>query len=249
MLPPDSYELPIVESLVRRYRLDHAAVPGENHLLLPLALSYDEFLQKLGPRTRRNFRYYRRKLEAEGHSYVRDVPMADFQSAAETLLAQKVVGANPIGAARAFAMLARAKRPILAGLRHKDGSWLSLLGGWFEASRPIIFFQINSDKHHSKASLCLVLRGYLFEQLIDLGVRSVIFWAGVGEPLNRYSKPIPGLSVYLDKPGKLWSGFRRMVAHGVRKLPPHMAWRAEWIVPNSQIAAPATVCGVSLEID
>jgi hypothetical protein len=249
LLPPDGYEIQILESLVRQYRVDYAAVPAEHHLRLPLGHSYDEFLNGLGSRTRRNFRYYRRKSEADGNAYVENVPLAEFRKAAEALLQQKVVGADRNGVSRAFAMFAQARRPILAGLRDKNGNWLSLLGGWFEDGRPIVFFQMNSDKHHSRSSLCLVLRGYFFEKLIQSGIRSVVFWAGVGEPLNRYSTPIPAVSVYVDKRQMLWSGFRRVIASGVRRLPREMAWRANWILPNSGSAPQTASSGVALETE
>ncbi len=249
LLPPDGYELESLRSVLRQHKVDYTAVSTEKHLVLPLDRSYDEFLEHLGPRTRRNFRYYRRKLEAEGHTYVEDVPAAEFREAAKALLQQKVVGADGDGMARALAMFAQTRHPILAGLRHKDGTWLSLLGGWFEGGRPIIFFQMNSDKHHSRSSLCLVLRGYFFESLIEKGVRSVVFWAGVGEPLNRYCRAIPTLSVYIDKRQKLWSGFRHLIANGVRKLPRDMAWRAEWIVPDGQAVAQSRGHGIATDIE
>src|SRR5581483_4748049 len=125
LLPPDSYEVQMLESLVRQHNVDYTTAPAENHVLLPLGHTYDEFLGRLGPRTRRNFRYYRRKFELDGSAYVEDVPMAEFRMAAETLLRQKVVGADREGVARAFAMFAQARKPILTGLRDKNGNWLS----------------------------------------------------------------------------------------------------------------------------
>lgn len=231
-LPPAGYEMQTLPSLVRHFGLEYTAFPSQNHLVLPLGRSYDEFLGHVGPRTRRNFRYYRRRFESEGHIYVEDVPLSEFRSAAFGLLQQKVIGADREGLSRALAMVAHARRPLLAGLRSTDGDWLSLVGGWSEGTRHVIFLQMNSDRHHSRSSLCLVLRGYLFESLIRKGIRNVVFWAGVGEPLNRYSTPIPTLSVYVDKPYKIWRQVRQLVANGIRRLPPEIAWRAHWIAPN-----------------
>ena len=239
LVPPDGYELGVLRSLLSSQQLDYAAAPAENHSILSLDPIYDHFLNKLGPRTRRNFRYYRRKSQTEGHVYVEALPLSEFRAAAEALLQHKVVGANANGMARAFSMFEHARRPILAGLRDPQGAWLGLLGGWFEGERPIVFFQVNSDKQHARSSLSLVLRGYFLEGLIQTGIGHVVFWAGVGEPLNRYAKPIPTLSVYVDKPQKLWSGFRHLLAGGIRKLPPEIAWRADWIAPNGPSATPS----------
>ncbi len=239
LVPPDGYELGVLRSLLNGQQLHYAATPAENHSILSLDPTYEQFLNRLGPRTRRNFRYYRRKSQTEGHVFVEALPLTEFRAAAEALLQHKVVGANADGMARAFSMFEHARRPILAGLRDRQGEWLGLLGGWFEGGRPIVFFQVNSDRQHARSSLSLVLRGHFLEGLIQTGIKQVVFWAGVGEPLNRYAKPIPTLSVYVDKPQKLWSGFRHLLAGGIRKLPPEMAWRADWILPNTPTATPS----------
>src|SRR5438876_133939 len=61
--------------------------PVENHCILDLPASYECFLQVLGRQTRRNFRYYRRRFESAGHTYVGGVSMEDFKQAALHLLA------------------------------------------------------------------------------------------------------------------------------------------------------------------
>lgn len=248
-LPPDSYEWETLPPLIQNFRMEYAAVPSTNHLVLPLAATYEEFLGRLGARTRRNFRYYRRKFESEGHAYVENLPFEEFRLAAHSLLRQKVVGADCDGIERALAMFSRARNPMLAGLRAKQGHWLGLLGGWAERARHIIFFQMNSDRHHSKSSLCLVLRSYFFESLIRKNIRSVVFWAGVGEPLNRYSMPVPTLSVYLDKPQKIWRVMRHMIASGLRRLPEEIAWRAYWLVPNANSEQTAGLAASVSEVE
>lgn len=232
LLRPDGYELETLRVSLQPFNVDYELTDAQHHLLLTLGPSYDDFMSRLGPKTRRNFRYYRRKSEAEGYSYVENIPLEEFSRASDELLKQQVVGADRNGVDRALAMFAQAQRPVLSGLRDKNGAWLSLLGGWIDGARPVIFFQMNSDKSHSKSSLCLVLRGYVFETLIQMGMRSVVFWAGVGEPLNRYSRPVAAVSVYVDKRQMVWSGVRHLVANAVRRLPRNMAWRADWIVAN-----------------
>lgn len=231
-IPPHGYEREVLEELVSDERLHYAAVPRENHMMLQLGEDYEGFLNGLGSRTRRNFRYYRRKSEHEGHVYVEDVRLNEFRTAAETLLKQKVVGADRDSISRALAMFACCPRPILTGLRDKDGNWLSILGGWIEGTRPLVFFQMNSDKNHKQLSLSLVLRSYFLESLIRQGFRDVIFWAGVGAPLHYYATPISGTSVYLDRSYNAWSTFRRLAAGAIKKLPRNMAWSATWLIPD-----------------
>jgi hypothetical protein len=229
--------------------LDYAAAQSDLHIFLRLAPSYEEFLSGLGGHTRKNFRYYRRKFEADGHTYVPNVPLRDFCKGAQSLIRKGVVGASQDRGERFLAMLERARRSILVGLRHKDGSWLSLLGGWFEGSQPLLLFQLNSDIDHSRASLSIVLRGYFIEQMIEMGARSLIVWGGTRGPLSRYAIPIPSTSVYLDKRHFLWSATRKGLASVARKLPTELAWRAEWVLGTGCKASEASGGGGTLEAD
>jgi hypothetical protein len=61
--------------------MDTVSLEVLNHSRLELPSSYDDFLNRLGARTRRNFRYYRRRFEATGGQYISGVPLDTFRSA------------------------------------------------------------------------------------------------------------------------------------------------------------------------
>src|SRR4029077_17888901 len=60
----------------------------KDHAHLPLADSYEQFLNRLGSTTRHNFRYYRRRFEASGHTFVERLSMDELRSAALDLSPQ-----------------------------------------------------------------------------------------------------------------------------------------------------------------
>ena len=157
----------------------------ENHCVLDLPEEYESFLNILGKHTRRNFRYYRRRSEAAGWKYVDRMSLIEFREVALRLLAKDVVGADRSGLTRALNMLSCTKRPIMIGLKGEDGEWVSILGGWYECDRAVVFCQMNNEKDHPDSSLSIVLRGYLIEALIQAGVPK-LFWAGIGQPLLRH---------------------------------------------------------------
>ena len=80
--------------------------------------------------------------------------------------------------------MAAADRPWAVGLKHRDGGWLSVSGGWYSAGHAVMFFQRNNDREHGDASLSLVLRAKLIEALIDEQVPELMFWAGCAPPLK-----------------------------------------------------------------
>ena len=205
----------------------------QHHCVLDLTESYETFLERLGTKTRRNFRYYRRRFEAAGSEYVPDMSLIDFRNAAARLLQKGVVGAKQKGLNRGLSMLEAADRRMLAGLRDANGDWLAIVGGWYEADRAVIFCQMNNDAEYPQSSLCTVLRGYLFESLIvKLGIKNVLFWAGVGGPLLRHCEYLPTTVVYLDRPTFLWRCFRNAFGALVKFLPESLGNHAHWVSPT-----------------
>jgi hypothetical protein len=225
LVPPRGTELQSLRQL-SLMSFDVCHVPIDYHSVLELPPTYERFLAILGSRTRRNFRYYRERSEAAGHIYMEDIPHSEFQRIAHSLLKEGVIGAKQCGISRALEMLAAVKRPWLVGLRSEGGEWLSIIGGWYDADRAVMFFQMNSDRKHPKLSLSLVARAHLIESLIRHGVRSLVFWAGVGYPLHRYVQPIPAVAVSVDAQTFSWRLFRRIVNSRRGWLPPKLA---KWI--------------------
>ena len=228
LLPPGGFEMSALETASVPF--DVSQTPIEYHSVLRLPATYESFLENLGRQTRRNFRYYRR-LGAETRTFVENVSFEEFQSAAMSLAQQDVIGRNIDGIRRALKIFSQVQRPMLVGLRNNSGEWLSILGGWYESGRAVVFFQMNSDRKYPRASLCLVTRAHLIERLIAEGVRDLVFWAGVGEPLSRYVEPIPALAVYLDAPTFIWRAFRRFLNAQRQRLPRRFLWFTEWVIP------------------
>ena len=74
LIPTSGSERDAIQKILDSRQLDVHYSTVEHHSVVELEPTYEAFLEKLGKRTRRNFRYYRRRLEAEGHTYVERVP-------------------------------------------------------------------------------------------------------------------------------------------------------------------------------
>ena len=240
LIPPQGFEYEAIQKMAGSRLLDVSQAPVENHSVLELPPSYDLFLDNLGKKTRRNFRYYRRRFEALGF-YVEEVSGGQFQQAASDLLKKSVVGAEREGIKRALAMLAASRRPIRVGLRHKNGEWLSILGGWYELDRAIVFIQMNDDRDYAHSALSVVMRGYLIESLISRGVPNLLFWAGTGSPLHRYCQYLPTIGVHLDVRSLAWRISRRVISWTAAFLPARMSLLASWIAPRANPPGPEVI--------
>ena len=231
LVPPGGYEEKAIERILASRRLDVRRMRVENHSVLDLPSSYESFLAGLGYKTRRNFRYYRRRFESTGE-YVPDVSIAEFQSAAKGMLKQSIVGARASRVDRSLRMLSAAGSPMLVGLRSHDGKFLSLIGGWYEFDRAVVIFQMNNERDYPQSSLSTVARGYLIEALIAQGVRRLLFWAGAG-PLDRYCSFLPTTKIHLDTAGWVWRTLRGAAARAGVFLPRPLASLASWIEPGA----------------
>jgi len=240
LIPPTGLERDAIQKILDSRPLDVHYSTVEHHNVLELGPSYEAFLEKLGKRTRRNFRYYRRRLEAEGHTYVEGIPPAEFERAAYKLLEKDVVGAYRDGIHRCLGMLATVKDPVYVGLRHRNGEWLSILGGWRERDYGVVFFQMNNDRDFPQSALCVALRGYMIEALISARIPSLLFWGGVGPPLRRYCRILPATGVHLDLPTFGWRTSRQLIGWITHFLPDRLRTIASWVAPEvpSQSANP-----------
>lgn len=225
----DGFEYAVVNRMLPSLAMDVHCGNVENHAVLDLPRCYESFLENLGQKTRRNFRYYRRRSEALDRRYIAEVPLPEFRAAARGLLKKSVIRARRNGVARALRMFAEVDRPILVGLRNSTGEWLSILGGWYESDHAVIFLQMNNDRDYPESSLCTVLRGYLIENAILRGATAILFWSGVSAPLSRYCRFLPTIGVHLDVTGFVWRNVRRALAGTARFLPPRFRLLVNWI--------------------
>ena len=206
------------------------------HASLRLPLDYEAFLARLGSRTRRNFRHYRRRFEDGGHAYLDDVPAQDLQQAARDLSTKCRIPSGRGEIARALSLLATTSRPWTVGLKSRDGAWLSVAAGWLTGARAVMFFQLNDDRNHEDASLSVVLRACLIETLIRRGIPELMFWSGCAAPLSRYVEPIPAMAAYLDTPALGWRLIRSMIGKTRPWMPGRMTVDMRWITGDGALA-------------
>jgi hypothetical protein len=201
----------------------HVALPG----------SYEKFLAQLGGTTRHNFRYYRRRFEKSGHALVQNLSVEELRSAAHYLgdKSKFAEGTRPNEMEGKLRTVEASGRPLAIGLRHRDGKWLSVIGGWYRSERAVLLFQMNNDRDFGRDSLSVVLRGFLVENLISQGLRELVVWGDTGPPLSRYATYRPTISVHLDRPTLVWRTARFLISRGRSWMPKRVAWAAQWLAP------------------
>jgi len=201
------------------------------HAQLSLAETYERFLSGLGSTTRHNFRYYRRRFEQAGHRFIHHLSKDELYSATVGLAPKSPFTSQwqPRVIRRALNMVAATRRPLAVGLRHHNGEWLSVIGGWYRSDGAVLNFQCNNECDFGPDSLSLVLRAYLIELLIRQGMNELIIWGGTGPPLSRYVSYAPAMGVHLDIPTYLWRTARLLISAIGPRLPKRLADAAQWI--------------------
>jgi hypothetical protein len=226
-------QLVISRSLDVQYSLiEHDVSPlWKYHAHLPLAESYDRFLNRLGSTTRHNFRYYRRRFEAAGHRFVDRLSVDELRSAALELAPKSklVTSWRQMEIEDGLKMVAAAGRPLAIGLKHRDGEWLSVIGGWYRPGGAVLCFQCNNDCNFGPDSLSIVLRAYLIESLIAQSLEELVIWADTRPPLSRYVSYAPAVGVRLDLPTCSWRVARLLISTAKPFLPSRLAAVAHWI--------------------
>jgi len=201
---------------------------AERHAHLELSPSYDSFLAKLGPRTRRNFRYYRRKSELVGNEFSPEETHPNFCAAARQLITKAELALNRTNLERCLAMIETMPSRIMVGLRNRNGDLISVAGGWHDGRRAVVIMQLN-DRAFAQASLSLVLRSYLIEDLINRGFRELVFWAGSSAPISSYSGSPELWIAYIDSRSMRWRISREAIAIAGKLAPRALR---KWVVPD-----------------
>lgn len=229
VVPETGYERDAILNVLAGRRMDVCYAKVENHSALELSPSYDAFLEKLGSTTRRNFRYYRRRFENEGHTYVEDIPLLEFRNVASALDTKCAPMSGRKGIERDLKILSTVSHPMFVGLRHKNGDWLSILGGWYETDRAVVFLQLNNDREYRQNSLSIVLRGYLIEGLMGRQVPRVLFWGGAMGTLQPYCQYLSAVCAHLNSPTFSWRVLRGLIGWSIDYLPEHLQRPARWV--------------------
>lgn len=201
------------------------------HAHLPLADTYEQFLKGLGSTTRHNFRYYRRRFEASGHSFIESLSMDELRSVALDLVPKSKFTGRPqqISIETDLNMVATTGRPLAIGLKHHNGEWLSVIGGWYRPRGAVLCFQCNNDRNFGPDSVSVVLRAYLIELLICQGLEELVIWEDTGPPLSRYVTYVPTIGVHLDAPTYSWRVARAFISTVGPRLPKRLAAAAQWL--------------------
>ena len=149
---------------------------------LPLEMTYEGTLAKIGQRTRRNMRYYRRRAEAQlGCRFISKVEIDR-----EEYLAFNRGCMFPVPDRVALWRLDNQKeltQPVLMGMKDKDGSWLSILGGRRHQDRTEILWQMNRDGLPTH-SLSTAIRSYYIEHEIGRGMKRFYAEGGTAHSLH-----------------------------------------------------------------
>jgi hypothetical protein len=204
----------------------------EQHAHLELPRTYDEFLAKVRRPTRHNLCRYRRRSELAGNEFCPDQPFTDFCAAAKRLFPKDAYAKHQSNFRRALAMIESMPSRLLIGLRRRGGDWISLAGGWYVGDCAFLALQSN-DRACGKESVSLVLRSYMLEQLINRGIRELVFWSGTSAPLRFYTTPREEFTVYIDSESHPWRLVRLACVTLAKLAPVKFAKWLQWKVPDA----------------
>jgi hypothetical protein len=149
---------------------------------LRLEETFDGTLAKIGTRTRRNMRYYRKRAEAElGCVFLPEVQISkreflDFNRECMYAVPGKV-------ASWRYQSLENLETPLFMGIKDKGGRWLSLLGGRRHHDGTEILWQMNRSGL-SPYSLSIVMRSYFMEHEIAHGMTKLYMEGGTAHPMR-----------------------------------------------------------------
>jgi len=204
--------------------------PVEHHAHLELPRTYDEFLAKVRRSTRHNLYRYRRRSELAGNEFCPDLPFSDFCAAAKRLFPNAAYLSPQRKLQWSLAMIEATPSRFLIGLRRRGGDWIGLAGGWYAGERAYLAFQLN-DRTCARESVSLVLRSYLLEQLINRGIRELVFWSGTSAPLRFYTTRREEFTVYIDSQSHPWRLVRRACITLAKLAPVKFGKWLSWEAP------------------
>lgn len=166
---------------------------------LPLANTLDQTLQTLNKKTRFNFRYYRRLLEAE-------TPLEFVPDAAAVLsltdmleLNRRSLGPVPDDVViERHHTFARTPEAFICGLRTQAGEWLALIAGWRQDETTVLKWQLNLSGYE-KFSIVTVARSFWMEHEIALGSKVLRIDGGTSHAMNHSFIPENAVDLMLRR--------------------------------------------------
>jgi hypothetical protein len=152
----------------------------------------DATLASLGKHTRRNFRHYRRRAEADLGQVLIDHP----ELSSEEFVSFSRVCSYPLTEEQAVkrhaAIQHLSPRYRYLGLKAANGDWLSLIGGRHEENNTYIEWQMNRGDMPAY-SLCTLMRSHLIDYEVEQRSKRVYFVGGTNHSIR--SALIPELKI------------------------------------------------------
>lgn len=187
---------------------------------LHIGSDYQAFLNGLGPRTRRNLRYYRRRAEEQGLHFIPELSLEAYEAAVMSLTSKAdsdAIRERDERDRRFFAQFGDLSgKPVLAGLATADGRLVSVLSGVRAGNHLHLLSQFN-DESLRGLSVSLVLRGYLIEHLIPQGFTSIHFVNGTTSPLGRFCDPVLMRTISVDSRRSAFHPVKLATARAARR--------------------------------
>ena len=158
----------------------------EMPLYLPLAVTYDQTLARIGQKTRANLRYYRKRCEAEfGCHFTAEVriPLEDF------LVFNRQCTYAVSDELATWRYRSLGENTFLCGIRERsgpagEGAWLSLVGGRRQNGYAEIDWQMNRADLPA-SSLSTVVRAYLIEDEVRRGTTRLYIEGGTPHSIRQ----------------------------------------------------------------
>jgi hypothetical protein len=178
--------------------------------------SFESLVSKFGRRTRKNISQHRRMCSDAGYRYVPQVSADQYAAAMQRLNAASPFPVTSHRQSRDERILAL-HQDLRVGMVGSDGTLVAVLCGFLRNERFYLLTQAN-DSSLARLSLSLVLRTYLMEHLIGIGVKQLQVTGGSSLALGRYFEPLNYRSIYVDARKGALAGIKCAVAALVRSM-------------------------------
>jgi hypothetical protein len=201
--------IPYVEGTEGRGKFQWTTQSREVGASLVLEDTVSATLAHLGSHTRRNLRYYRRKAEAElACSFAGDVRGTLTRNQLREL---NQASTHPVPRAvleRRYATLKMLEGGFCVGVRSASGEWISLMAGRRHHEVTEIDWQINRGGL-AKYSIGTVIRAYLIEHEIAVGMKRLFFEGGTPHTLRHSFLSETAIDIVAARPSRRVSLLRR----------------------------------------
>ena len=181
---------------------------------LELGPTFDETLARLGKLTRRNIRYYRRRLV--GCVSCELVPDVRPHLTLDDLRAFNRQCINPVPDEEVdlrWRTVCISPESFAVGLRTGTGQWLSIAAGWRHGTTTVLHWQMNvaGYEHHS---ICTVMRSFFLEHEVQAGARRLLMYGGTPHSMRHSFEEETIGDVIVCRPS-LRAGILRLLARTV----------------------------------